>query len=74
MKINLYIANNCPSCERVEKKINSFNSQKQISIAVTNIEDIVDFPVPIVPALYIDGNLFAYGDFDINRLNNFINK
>jgi glutaredoxin len=74
MKINLYIANNCPSCERAEKKINSFNSQKQISIAVTNIEDIVGFPVPIVPALYIDGNLFAYGDFDINRLNNFINK
>jgi glutaredoxin len=74
MKIDLYVANNCTACIRAENQLNAFiSSRKNLAMSVTNIKKTVK-NVPIVPALFVDEILFAYGDFDLERLETYINR
>ncbi len=75
MKINLYVVNNCPSCIRVQSQLSTFVSKRKgISFTVTSINSNNENSVAIVPATYVNEELFAYGDFEDKRLDVFINR
>lgn len=64
----IYITDNCKSCEKVvnsTKKI--VNNYSNVSLQVLNIEESLK-PISIVPAIYINNELFSYGELDENRL------
>ncbi|MBI9071446.1 MAG: hypothetical protein JEY94_07590 [Melioribacteraceae bacterium] len=45
-----------------------------MSLKIHDINDCDPDHAIIVPALYINGTLYAYGEFDISKLNRFINN
>ena len=57
MNYVLYIKNNCLSCEKLIIHI----KENQISCEVVNIQDKKDKRTVIVPALFRDNSLLAYG-------------
>lgn len=69
MTLTLFITDNCSSCKTVEKKIQSIAKQNSnISYYVDNISRVKQKGVIIAPALFIQDELFAYGDFDSGKL------
>ncbi len=68
MKLTLYIRNKCCSCDRVINHISDLIKDKTfIEFQIKNLEDN---PVPglvIVPALFIDDELYVYGDINEKR-------
>ena len=70
----IYISDNCQSCRRVVDVAEQFAlTNNNISLEVKNIEEC-ERNVSIVPAVFIDDNLYCYGDFDSYKLNKFIKK
>jgi len=65
MKITLFITGNCLSCQRVENQlIELLNNRKEISLLVENIKKVNSNGIIIAPALFIDDELYSYGDLD----------
>lgn len=69
MTLTLFVTENCTSCEKAEKKIRNIADQNcNISYRVDNINRVKQKGIFIAPALFIQDELYAYGDFDSAKL------
>ncbi len=69
MTLTLFVTENCTSCEKVEKKIrNIVDKNSNISYHVDHINRVKQKGIFIAPALFIQDELYAYGDFDSGKL------
>lgn len=69
MKLTLVVADHCRVCNRVEKHLYSLQKQySKISLDIINIDQLKNRKVSITPALFIDDDLYCYGDVDEKKL------
>ena len=69
MDLTLIVKNNCDACTRVEGVIkNIAKGKKEILLSVINIKDIEKPITPIVPALFVNQELYSYGDINEGKL------
>ena len=70
----IYTAENCPTCQRVVESAKELaNGVPNVELTIKNIKDC-DRKITIVPAVFINQNLFCYGDFDKQKLSELIRK
>ncbi len=75
MEIKLFVAKNCKTCQRVEfQLVKLFLEEKNIKVSVNNISKCKSKNLLVVPALFVNDQLFAYGDFNEEKLLTYINK
>ena len=75
MDLTLIVKNNCDACTRVERVIeNLAKRKKEILLSVINIKDIEKPITPIVPALFVNQELYSYGDINEEKLLVYLNK
>ncbi|MCH7515862.1 MAG: thioredoxin family protein [Bacteroidetes bacterium] len=68
MNITLFITGNCLSCRRVENQLKELlNNRKEINLLVENIKKVNSNGIIIAPALFIDDELYSYGDLDEDK-------
>jgi predicted thioredoxin/glutaredoxin len=73
MKFDLVVTENCSACKRAEELLtNYFFNKKSISFNVS-LQRNFEKSIAIVPALLMEGKLFAYGDIDLQKLDDRIN-
>jgi predicted thioredoxin/glutaredoxin len=69
MNITLFVTKRCDSCDRVrailEKVITKGNGLK---LCIEDIKTAGSKGIVIVPALFIEDELYAYGDIDEEKL------
>ena len=69
MNLKLIIVKNCPACVRAEKKLLKFaKGKKDIHLQIQNLEDYRPRNLAIIPALFINDNLYSYGEIDNTKL------
>lgn len=69
MNITLFVARNCSSCNSVKTKIEKLvDSKKNIYLHVEDINETRPKGIVIVPALFIEDELYSYGEFDEEKL------
>jgi predicted thioredoxin/glutaredoxin len=69
MNLTLFVTDNCNACERVEKHLSSMlKDREDITFYVENIKYSTNKSILIVPALYVDDELYSYGDMDEEKL------
>lgn len=74
MKFDLVITKNCSACIRMEELLtNYFIDKKSISFNVS-LQRNFKKSIAIVPALLVEGKLFAYGDIDLQKLDDKIKR
>ena len=74
MNIKLIVTENCSTCRRTAKQLKDFvHGRKDVNLLVT--ADCDDSPVPIFifPALFVEDELFSYGEVNLDKLDNFLN-
>ncbi len=65
MNITLFITDNCLSCQRVENQLKELlGDRKEINFLVEDIKKVNSNGIIIAPALFIDDELYSYGDLD----------
>ncbi|MGB5847444.1 MAG: thioredoxin family protein [Ignavibacteriaceae bacterium] len=65
MNITLFITDNCLSCQRVENQIKELlRNRKEINLLVEDIKKVSSKGIIIAPALFINDELYSYGDLD----------
>ena len=65
MKLSLIISQNCSACVRVETVLRNIALQySNIVLNIINANDYNGKGISIVPALFINDELFSYGDID----------
>ncbi|MCK5456879.1 MAG: hypothetical protein KAI45_07105, partial [Melioribacteraceae bacterium] len=65
---DLVVTENCSACKRAEELLtNYFIDKKSISFNVS-LQRNFEKSIAIVPALLVEGKLFAYGDIDLQKL------
>ena len=68
MKFDLVVTENCSACKRAEELLtNYFIDKKSISFNVS-LQRNFEKNIAIVPALLVEGKLFAYGEIDLLKL------
>lgn len=68
MNITLFITGNCLSCRRVENQLKELlNNRKEINLLVENIKKVNSNGIIIAPALFIDDELYSYGDLNEDK-------
>ena len=68
MQFDLIITKNCRTCKRVEELLKDyFVDKNSISFNIL-LHSTFKKNVAIVPALFVDGKLFSYGDVDLQKL------
>ncbi|PIW70303.1 MAG: hypothetical protein COW08_02575 [Ignavibacteriales bacterium CG12_big_fil_rev_8_21_14_0_65_30_8] len=75
MILTLYVTDNCKACERVKNQLKSLlQDRKDVTLFIENIIKKNIKNILIVPALYIDEELYVLGDINeekfLNRLKN----
>ncbi|MCF6269134.1 MAG: thioredoxin family protein [Melioribacteraceae bacterium] len=72
MKFDLVVTENCRTCKSVEEILKDyFTNKKSVSFNVL-LHNNFEKNVAIVPALFMEGKLFAYGDVDLQKLDDII--
>lgn len=75
MDLTIIVKNNCDACTRVERAItNLAKRKKEILLSIINIKDIEKPITPIVPALFVNQELYSYGDINEEKLLGYLNK
>ncbi len=75
MDLTLIIKDNCTACARVEKALkNLAGGKKEILLSVINIKDLTNPKTLICPALYVNQELYSYGDFNEDKLIAYLQK
>jgi hypothetical protein len=75
IKLTLIIAENCFTCSRVETQLKHFVEMRNgLVLSIISLKDFNRRGISIVPALLVNGELFAYGDIDENKLLSKINN
>lgn len=70
----IYTAENCSTCQRVVKSAKELISNSpNVELTIKNIKD-TNKKLTIVPAVFINQNLFCYGDIDKQKLTELIRK
>lgn len=68
----VYVTNNCDACKRAISSAHSIQSKfDNVHLEIKNIANVKS-KVAIVPAIFINQNLFCYGEFDVTKLINAI--
>ena len=74
ININVYVANNCPACKRAVAILQSFSYYNSgVEVIVINIENSKT-TITIVPAVYLNDELYCFGEIDKSKLKQKINK
>ena len=69
MTLTLFITDKCQACARVKKQVTDITERSNdLNLQIENIKDYPRNNLLIVPALYIENELYAYGDINENRL------
>ena len=68
MDFDLIVAENCSACERAENKLLKYAVDKDFIKFKTFLQEVSPFKTTIVPSLFINGKLFAYGEIDAKLL------
>lgn len=75
MNLTLFVAGNCPSCERVKAQIsNLIKNKTNINFYVEDLNQNKSRGLIIVPALFIEDELYSYGDIDEKKFTERIEK
>jgi glutaredoxin len=65
MNITLFVAKNCPACKRVKSQVKRLlGNRKDINITIEDLQETRPEGIVIVPALFIDDELYSYGEID----------
>ena len=68
MTLTLFIADECQACARVQKQVTDITKKSNnLNLQIENIKDCPNNNILIVPALYIEDELYAYGDINEKR-------
>jgi len=68
MNITLFITDHCLSCQRVKNQLRELlRNRKEINFLVEDIKQVNSNGVIIVPALFIDDELYSYGDLNEDK-------
>lgn len=75
MDLTLIIKDNCPACARVERTLKLLaENKKEILLTVLNIKDLSNPKTVICPALFVNQELYSYGDINEEKLLNYLYK
>ncbi|AFH49651.1 Hypothetical protein IALB_1945 [Ignavibacterium album JCM 16511] len=75
MDLTLIVKDNCDACLRVEKAlIKLADKRKEIILTVVNIKDLPQPKTQICPALFVNQELYSYGDFNEDKLIAYLQK
>ena len=75
MNLKLVIAENCPACLRAKQQLKDFHeANPDLKLSIEKITEFKKQKLSIVPALFINDELFAYGEIDSNKLTEIINQ
>jgi len=65
MNITLFVTKSCPACKRVKSQVELLlGNRKDITIVVEDLQQTRPEGIVIVPALFIDDELYSYGEID----------
>ena len=65
MNITLFVTKNCPACKRVKSQVEwLLVNRKDINITIEDLQETRPEGIVIVPALFIDHELYSYGEID----------
>jgi len=68
MTLHLFIAKHCCTCNRVRNDLEKMTeNNKNIQVIISDISKEQNPRVAIVPALFVNDELYAYGEFDLNK-------
>ena len=69
MILTLYITDGCPTCKKVKNDLTVFvRDKKNIRLKIEDIQSSKPKHCVIVPALFINNDLYSYGEVDMNKL------
>lgn len=75
MDLTLIVKDNCNACVRVERALQTLaNQKKEILLSVINIRDLTIPKTQICPALFVNQELYSYGDFNEDKLIAYLQK
>ena len=65
MNITLFVTKRCAACDRVKAVLEKLTTEREdIMLYIEDIRKIRSKGIVIVPALFIEDELYAYGDID----------
>ena len=65
MNITLFVTKNCPACKRVRSQVELLlGNRKDINITIEDLRQTRPEGIVIVPALFINDELYSYGEID----------
>ena len=65
MNITLFVTKNCPACKRVKSQVEwLLGNRNDINLSIEDLQEIRPDGIMIVPALFIEDELYAYGEID----------
>jgi len=65
MNITLFVTKNCPACKRVKSQVEwLLGNRNDINLTVEDLEETRPEGIIIVPALFIEDELYTYGEID----------
>jgi predicted thioredoxin/glutaredoxin len=69
MTLRLIVTKNCNTCKRAEILLKQFTSRDEnLNLIITDINDFKKAGIVIVPALFVEDELYCYGDIDDKKL------
>jgi predicted thioredoxin/glutaredoxin len=69
MNLRLIVTKDCNTCKRAEIQLKQLTSRnKNLNLKITDITDFKKQGIVITPALFIEDELFCYGDIDEEKL------
>lgn len=72
VSVVIYISNNCSACKRAVSKVKSISKEyNNLSYEIKNIKHS-DKKIFVVPAIFINNELFCYGEFETKTLQHII--
>lgn len=75
MELTLIVKDNCAACLRVERVLRRMiNGHKKINLSVINIKDATTPKAQICPALFVNQELYSYGDIEADKFAAYLKK
>ncbi|RMD48477.1 MAG: hypothetical protein D6830_06795 [Ignavibacteria bacterium] len=69
MTLTLYITKNCGTCNKVEADLKNIVSEfPELNYSIYDVAEKHPKNLVIVPALFLDDELYSYGEFDTSKL------